>query len=149
MGSSLEKLCTEHGLSFDSDSSGVRVIASHHYPEAPHSIKISPTSNGRLGILVEFPICAAKEIQDVNDFCSEVQKILVSGASIAFDEKDGNFFMYDVIDTDDLREYIGKLSHDCDIINPLFESVGRHGYCHYQGIWLARRLPSELGRYTQ
>ena len=149
MRSSLEKLCQQLGLSYTWDSDGICVLASAHYPQAAHSIKISMTANGRIGILTIFPECGSKEIKDVEDFCDEVKKFFVSGATLSFDSVGGYFFIYDVTDRWTLKEYLDKLAHDCDIAAPLLASVGEQGYCNHYAVWLAHQMPSECGASLQ
>lgn len=148
MSTSLEKLCDANGLSYTRDEEGgVCVIASNHYPEASHSIKISSIPNGKVGILIIFPDCKVKEIADVDEFCEELQKTFVSEIHLSFDAEGGYFFMYGTTEEAKIKEYINKLAHDCDLIKPLLVDVGERGYCNQYGPWLAHLMPSEFGPY--
>ena len=118
------------------------------YPDKPHSFTVTRTANSKAGIMVEF-LPAEKVIGDVEMLCNALNEELMSGATLAFNDVENNFFLYKVTEFDSLQDFLHCLACDCDILMPLCKSIGEQGRWNWHVIQLARAVPQEMHRWMQ
>jgi hypothetical protein len=118
------------------------------YPERPHTFIVSPTPNGKAGIVIEFPPIP-KTVEDIELFCEILNDELLSGATLSFNDVENRFFLYFVTDFDGLDQYLCALACDCDNLIPLCKNVGEQGCWDYKLIFMSLNMPEDMHRRPQ
>lgn len=118
------------------------------YPDKPRSFKVVMTRNGRAGIIIEFePV--KKAIANVELLCKALNTGLMSGSTLAFNDVEHQFFLYQVTELDSLDDFLHCLACDCDILMPLCQSIGEQGWWDERVVELAFMVPQEMHRHMQ
>jgi hypothetical protein len=144
----LEHVCQEQQLFYRVEHGKLSVFATGRYPESSHVVRIGLLQNSKIGILIEFAVCKEKSIEQVETFCSAVGEMLPSGISVAFDDIGGRFFLYDTVEAEKLASHLAVVSRECDVLKPLFESVGRAGHWRH-ALYLAFASPKDVSQWPR